>query len=168
MDKGTQAGPAFRVPMPDELVTHILSYIPTRELKEITRVSSQYHRVASEMITRHVRLPRPTLVLYERIAIYQHLSETKRFWLECHLQEQTRHFPLHKSHMELAMRKMKHLRRITDKRRKLILADRIYNRMPEGRKQLVKTDAALTLLRKDYEPLTLDFLLGNRDGTIRA
>ena len=45
MDKGTQAGPAFRVPMPDELVTHILSYIPTRELKEITRVSSQYHRV---------------------------------------------------------------------------------------------------------------------------
>ena len=70
--------------------------------------------------------------------------------------------------MELAMRKMKHLRRVTDKRHKFVMADRLYNRIPEPWKRLIKTDAALAILRKDYSPLTLDYLLGNKEATVRT
>ena len=63
---------------------------------------------------------------------------------------------------------MTHLRRVTDKRHKFVMADRLYNRIPEPWKRLIKTDAALAILRKDYSPLTLDYLLGNKEATVRT
>ena len=117
---------------------------------------------------KYVTLPRPTLCLYNRINAYRRLTNVQKFWLEHNLEEKMSRLAINKSRMELAVKRMRHLNRVSNKQQKFIMqADRLYSKITEQRKSLLKRDAALSLLRKDYKPITLDFLLGNEKGTIR-
>ena len=58
------------------------------------------------------------------------------------------------SRMVLFIQLMPHLRRIRDRRTQFDLADKLYRRIPENIKGLLKLNKRLTITRPDYKPLS--------------